>query len=59
VTADDIEWDAQNEAADIARRGIAFGETATVLLDADLIIREGRGHGRDDRLVTVGFRGCE
>jgi uncharacterized protein len=55
VTADDIEWDAQKEAANVARRGIAFGEAATVLLDEDLIIRVDREHGRGDRLVSVGF----
>ncbi len=57
VTADDVERDAQKEAANVARRGVAFGEAATVLLDEDLTIRVDREHGRDDRLVSVGFSG--
>jgi uncharacterized DUF497 family protein len=55
VTADEIEWDAQKEAANVARRGISFGEAATALLDADVIIRVDREHGREDRLLSVGF----
>jgi uncharacterized DUF497 family protein len=55
VTAGEIEWDAMKEAANIARRGIAFGEAATALLDVDVIIRVDREHGQEDRLVSVGF----
>ncbi len=55
MAADDIEWDDQKEAVNYARRGIAFGEAATVLLDEDLIVRVDREHGREDRLVSVDF----
>jgi uncharacterized DUF497 family protein len=55
VTAGEIEWDAMKEAGNIARRGIAFGEAATALLDVDVIIRVDREHGQEDRLVSVGF----
>jgi hypothetical protein len=55
VAADDVERDEQKEAANYARRGIAFGEAATVPLDEDLIVRVDHEHGREDRLVSVGF----
>ncbi|MFH0751722.1 MAG: BrnT family toxin [Chloroflexota bacterium] len=55
MAADDIEWDDQKEAANHARRGIAFGDAATVFLDEDLIVRVDREHGREERLVSVGF----
>ncbi len=48
-------WDEQGETYNYARRGIAFGEAATVFLDDALIVHVDGEHPSELRFVSVGF----